>query len=169
LIVVADSTTLSREDHAEIVDTCIRFAWCLDDRRWDDLASLFGPAVRVDYTDLFGGDAATLAPHQLVSASRQLLDTLDRTQHFVSGHLVTGAGDRASCRTQVIASHTYAAARLGERIWTAGGSYTMDFERALPGAHAWLIVGLRFTLIWSTGNHEIVHQSRVDAAAAAST
>jgi hypothetical protein len=61
----------------------------------------------------------------------------------------------------VIASHAYAAARLGERIWTAGGSYTMELERS---ANAWLIVGLRFTLTWSTGNHEIVHQSRLAAA-----
>jgi hypothetical protein len=158
---MSDQEILSPADRADIVASCVHFAWCLDDRRWDDLQALFGPAVAVDYTDLFGGSAATLEPGQLVAASRRLLETLDGTQHLVAGHLVTGHGDRATCRTQVVATHTYAAARLGERIWTVGGSYTMDYERV---ESEWLIVGLRFTLTWSTGNHEIVHRSRQDAA-----
>lgn len=158
------SDALSAQDHADITATCIRFAWCLDDRRWDDLEALFGPAVDVDYTDLFGGTAATLAPRQLVGASRRLLETLDRTQHFVAAHVVSGQGDRATCRSQVIATHTYNAARLGDRNWTVGGSYTMDLVRNGTG---WLIVGLVFALAWSSGNHEIVRQSRADAAGAA--
>ena len=57
---------LSAQDHADVIATCIRFAWCLDDRRWEDLGAMFGPAVKVDYTELFGGSAATLAPGDLV-------------------------------------------------------------------------------------------------------
>jgi hypothetical protein len=155
---------LSAQDHADVIATCIRFAWCLDDRRWEDLGAMFGPAVKVDYTELFGGSAATLAPGDLVSASRRLLETLDRTQHLVASHLVSGHADRASCRSHVIATHTYGAARLGDRNWTVGGSYTMDLTR---GGSAWLIVGISFSLAWSSGNHEIVRQSRSDAAASA--
>ena len=160
-----DTDSLSAGDHADIGAVCVRFAWCLDDRRWDDLEAMFAPAVDVDYTDLFGGGAVKATPGELVAASRRLLETLDRTQHFVAGHLVSGQGDQATCRSQVIATHAYAAARLGDRIWTVGGSYTMELARTAAG---WLITGLRFTLSWSSGNHEIVRQSRADAAAAAS-
>jgi hypothetical protein len=159
-------TTLSVEDRAAVIDTCIRFAWCLDDRRWDDLAALFGTEIDADYTSLLGGEPATVTPDDMVAASHRLLGTIDASQHFVAGHVVTGDSDRAQCRSQVIATHTFAAARLGERIWTAGGSYTMDLARS---GDRWQIVGLRFDLIWSTGNHEIVHQSRADARAKRST
>jgi hypothetical protein len=42
----------------------------------------------------------------------------------------------------------------------------MDLART--GAD-WRIVGLKFELSWSTGNREIVRQSRLDAEAAASS
>lgn len=157
-------STLSIEDRAAVVDHCIRFAWCLDDRRWDELSTLFGPQIEADYTSLFGGEPVTVTPEDMVAASDRLLGTIDASQHLVANHVVTGHGDRARCRSHVIATHTYAAAKLGERIWTAGGNYTMDLERSGEG---WRIIGLRFDLIWSTGNHEIVYQSRADASAKA--
>ena len=146
------SKDLSLQDRAEIVETCTQMAWCLDERRWEDLESLFADQIALDYTSAFGGEPMSVSPAEMARNSQTVLKNLSATQHLVGSHVVTGGGDAAFCKSQVIASHVFPNT-LGDPLWTAGGHYYMELIRSDRG---WLIAGLRFQMQWSTGNRDIL-------------
>jgi hypothetical protein len=145
-------TTHSPEDRAAIIETCTKMAWAIDERRWDDLGILFADQLRIDYTDIFGGEASVITPADMVRTSQMLLGNLDATQHLVASHVVEGSGDTASCRSMVQASHLKPN-RTGEPMWTVGAQYHMDLLRTAGG---WRISGIRVVMKWATGNREVM-------------
>lgn len=147
---------LSPEDRQAVTETCTNFAWCIDERRWSDLEALFTPTVDVDYSDLFGGQPMTVRASDLAGHSRRSLGCLTATQHLVASHLVTGAGNQARCRSQVIASHVWLGTRTGDSNWTVGGCYQMDLQRSEGG---WRISRVSFTVAWSSGNQAILQEA----------
>jgi hypothetical protein len=144
--------THSLEDRALIVETCTKMAWAIDERRWDDLGLLFANKLRIDYTDIFGGEPSVITPADMVRTSQLLLGSLDATQHLVASHVVEGSGDTAYCRSMVQASHLKQN-RTGEPMWTVGAQYHMDLVRTPDG---WRISGIRVVMNWATGNREVM-------------
>jgi hypothetical protein len=144
--------THSVEDRASIIETCTNMAWCIDERRWDDLGLLFADHVRIDYSDIFGGSAQDITPADMVRTSQRLLGNLNATQHLVASHVVEGTGDTARCRSMVQASH-FLPNRSGGPMWTVGAQYHMDLVR-MPGG--WRISGIRVVMSWATGNRDVM-------------
>jgi hypothetical protein len=147
---------LSLQERAEVIETCSQWAWCIDERRWEDLASLFADQCEVDYTELFGGEPMVVSPSDMARNSETLLKNLSATQHLVASHVVSGGGGRASCKSQVIATHALPNA-LGDSLWTVGGHYYMELIQSDRG---WRIAKLRLRVLWSTGNREIMRLAR---------
>ncbi len=144
--------TLTAGEQADVVATCTEMAWCLDERRWDDLAELFTEEIQFDYTELFGGEAQTISPADLVRSSKALLAHLGATQHLVGAHRVEGAGDRAACRSMVQATH-YLENPTGDPLWTVGAQYHMELRRT---DGRWRISSVRVVVQWAKGNREVL-------------
>jgi len=134
-------------------------AWCIDERRWEDLAEIFAPKIEIDYTSVFGGEARTITPADMVRTSQLLLGNLQATQHLVAGHIVTGSGDEAICKSQVQATHLLANP-TGDPLWTVGAQYHMQLSR-IDGR--WRIAAVRVVLLWASGNREVMRLGKVRA------
>jgi len=150
---------LSAEDRADIVAVCTEMAWCLDERRWDDLVDLFTEEIHFDYTELFGGEARTITPTELARSSKVLLGNLGATQHLVGAHQVEGAGDQAHCRSMVQATHFLDNPRGGP-LWTVGAQYHMDVCRS---GGQWRISSVRVSVQWATGNRDVLRLGKRSA------
>lgn len=115
-------------ERLEIIEVCTRMGWHADQREWDRLRTVFAAEVLLDYTSLNGGEPATLTPDQIVAAWSGLLGAFDATQHLITGHLVTVAGDTAVCTASFQATHRLANP-FGSPLWTLGGTYRFDLVR----------------------------------------
>jgi hypothetical protein len=73
-----------------------RIAHTIDTRRWPDLGALYAAEVTTDYTSLFGGEAQRQSGDTLIGGWRELLGSLDATQHLVGPIDVRLEGDRAT-------------------------------------------------------------------------
>ncbi len=151
------SDALTLYERAEIIDTCIQMAWCIDERRWEDLGELFAPTLVIDYTSIFGGEPRTITPADMVRTSQLLLGNLTSTQHIVSGHIVTGSANDAECKSQVQATHLLANPS-GDPAWTVGAQYYMKLRR-LDGS--WRISAVRAVMLWAAGNREVMRLGKV--------
>ncbi|MFI7442833.1 nuclear transport factor 2 family protein [Nonomuraea indica] len=140
------------EDRWAIVEACTRMAWHADQREWDLLKSVFADEVVLDYTSLNGGEPATLTPEQIVGAWSRVLGGFDATQHLITNHLVTVAGDTAVCTASFQATHRLANP-FGSPLWTLGGTYRFDLVRA---GDAWRISGVVMTATWADGNRDLM-------------
>lgn len=148
----AAPSALGREEEAAIVRTCIEMAWAIDERRWEDLGQLFTDPVHIDYTALFGGEPAAVTPGHMATVSARLLGGLAGTQHLVGAHLVDGAGDEATCRSMVQATHFLPNAN-GAPTWTVGARYHMGLRR---DGDRWRISSIRIEVAWTEGNREVL-------------
>jgi hypothetical protein len=146
-----------RDDRTAIIETCTKFAWCIDERRWDDFGLLFADNVTIDYTDLFGGEVRTVTPADMVRTSQMLLGNMEATQHLVASHLTEVSGNQATCRSMVQASH-FLPNRTGDPLWTVGAQYHMTLQR---NGEEWLLSGVRVEFCWATGNREVMRLGKL--------
>jgi hypothetical protein len=153
------SDQLDLADRYEIIETCTRMGQLIDNRRWDELGEIFAESFDIDYTSVFGGSPARITPADMIRNSRLLLGRLQATQHLVAGHIVSGSGDRASCVSQVQATHVQPNS-TGDAHWTVGAQYEMDLVRTPSG---WRISSLTAILRWVTGNREVMRLGKVRA------
>lgn len=138
-------------DRAAIVEAVDSVALLADLRDWDRLQALFADEVLVDYTSLRGGEPQRVSAAELVAGWRERLGGLDATQHVVANHLVEVAGDEATCRAHVLATH-HLANRTGGPIWHLGGHYRYRLARR---SGRWEITGTTLTVLWATGNEHL--------------
>jgi len=137
---------------SEIIETTIRMAVLTDSRRWADLAGVFTPMVRLDYTALFGGDPVDVAAGDVGDGWARALSSLT-TQHLVTNHLVTVTGDRAVVTASFQATHVAPGA---SEPWVLGGDYR--YELALHDGR-WRISAVTLTPRWETGDRSILQRS----------
>ena len=131
-------------DRSDVIDTCTRMAWHADQREWEQLIWVFADKVTLDYTSLNGGEPVTLTPAQIIDGWQAGLGVYEATQHLLTNHLVTVAGDAAVCTASFQATH-----RKGDgTLWTLGGTYRFDLARTDDG---WRITGVVMTATWSDG------------------
>ena len=45
----------SADDRAEIIETCTKMTYYIDERRWADLHEVFTETITLDYSGVFGG------------------------------------------------------------------------------------------------------------------
>ncbi|MFG1783091.1 nuclear transport factor 2 family protein [Rhodococcus oryzae] len=148
----------SADDRAEIVETCTKMTYYIDERRWADLHEIFTETITLDYGGVFGGAPTDTPRADYVKNAERLLGNLDATQHLVSGHLVSGSGDEAGCVSQVVAIHVKPN-KSGDSMWTSGGQYDMGLRRCEDG---WRISSVRAVQRWCTGNREVMRLGKLD-------
>jgi hypothetical protein len=145
-------------DVTEITTVVGALAVHVDAREWDAVLALFAPSVRVDYTSLFGGEAATTQREQLIAQWRGLLPGFTRTTHLIGAPLVSIATDTATVRASVVAWHF-----IDDAHWIACGCYEMELRR-IDGA--WRITSLTLARAWQQGDAELPKAAAARAATA---
>jgi len=137
------------DDRAAIVERLHAYGWALDDRDWAALASCFTEDAEADYGAAIGvyrGGAA------IAALCQRVLEPLDSSQHVITNHHVTLAGDVAEARCHVVAQHTRAAARDGAN-YTIGGTYRATLVRANGG---WRMRRFALEIRWLEGNPTVL-------------
>ena len=138
-------------DRAEISDVQLRYATGLDSRDWPLFRSCFTDEIETDFTSVFGGQPRKVSADRWTEAARRSLSGLQATQHMITNHVITVAGDDATCIAYVQARH-YLPNDSGDNTQTMFGYYTNRFIRTSAG---WKIRACKLTLTWQTGNPQI--------------
>ncbi len=147
------------DQHAAIVRVLNEFAFGVDTRAWDRLPLVLSDPVRIDYSSVAGGAAATVAVADLIESWKSVIGRLTATQHVVTNHLVDvdRDGQGAVCRANLTAAHVLADETSGEgSLWTLGGRY--EFELRIE-AGRWLISSITLEALWQTGNSNILREA----------
>ena len=152
-------------DRVEISDVQLRYATGLDSRDWSLFRSCFVDEIETDFTSVFGGDPRKVSAERWTEAARRSLSGLKATQHMITNHVITIAGDDATCIAYVQARH-FLPNDSGDSTQTMFGYYTNRFIRTSAG---WKIRACKLTLTCQTGNPHIftLASARFKAAEAA--
>ncbi|GAA5155792.1 hypothetical protein GCM10023321_30060 [Pseudonocardia eucalypti] len=126
-----------------------RLLHAIDVLDWPVVRDCLADRLRVDYTELFGGEAEELSGDQLVTNWRGLLPGFDATQHVTGPVLVTGDGAGPWLDTHVRGYHRIADAPDGP-IWAVHGHY----RARLDGAGR--IADLTLQVFYQEGNAGLV-------------
>ena len=144
----ATTTELQRLlDERAIIDTTIAYCWAIDPRRWDVLRD------RVFLADATASLGSPLeGVERIIARIDFALSPLDTSQHMISNHDVTIAGDTATSRCYFQAQHVRRDAEDGPNYIVAG-IYADDFLRTSAG---WRIRHRTLTVLWTDGNTKVV-------------
>jgi hypothetical protein len=152
MVVDADLLCGMTCSRSEIIEAATRMAVLTDSRQWADLASVFTPTVRLDYTALLGGEPLEVAGGEVGDGWARALGSLI-TQHLVTNHLVTITGGHAVVTASFQATHV---APTTSQRWVLGGDYR--YELALHDGQ-WRISTVTLTPRWETGDRSILGPS----------
>jgi hypothetical protein len=129
-----------------------RYGRLIDDRDWEGLGRLFADDVALDFTSLWGGEAEEVTRTELVRRWREMGESLDATQHVITGVLSELDGERAVVITNLIATHRRSTA-TGGPLWVVGGVYRFGLRTVGDG---WVIDELALRASWVEGNQAVV-------------
>ncbi len=138
-------------DRQAISDTVIRYATGIDMRDWEAYRSCFTDEVDIDFTSWGGGEPQTMRGDDWAAGVRAGLSGFSATQHISTNHVITLAGDDATCVSYMQAQH-YLPNAEGDNTLTLGGYYTNTLVRTDDG---WRIRRCQLTVTWTTGNKHI--------------
>ncbi|MEW1749608.1 nuclear transport factor 2 family protein [Streptomyces angustmyceticus] len=138
-------------DRLDIIETCTRMAWYIDQREWDALGDVFSDEISLDYTSLNGGEPGLVPSKDLVASWSGLLGSFAATQHLLSNFLVDVQGDTAVTTAMFQATHRMPNDHGGP-LWTLGGTYRIGLERTGSG---WRINSIVMTATWADGNQHL--------------
>lgn len=140
---------MSCNDHHAIVDVTVAYCYALDEKSFDDLASVFTEDATADY-----GTAICEGVDAIIAKVSTSVAHLDATTHMVSNHRVAVDGDTATCSCYLISQHVRKGAAGGD-LYMIAGRYDDDLVRTDDG---WRISARRLTRIWSDGNRGVAHR-----------
>lgn len=127
-------------DEREIIATTIRYAYALDERRFEDLRDVFIPEATADLRgpQLEGVDA-------IIERIRGAIERFEVTQHLTATHQVHLDGDRATCRCYLQSQHVRHD-DAGTHHLLIAGRYEDEFVRTDVG---WRIAHRRLHVMWT--------------------
>ena len=129
-----------------------RMLHAIDELDWAQVRACLADRVRVDYAELFGGEAETLSGDELVQRWQGLVPGFDATQHVTGPCLLEeDAHGGLRVRTHVRAYHRIADAEGGP-TWGVHGHYAAPVERSDAG---WRITGITLRLFYQEGNTDL--------------
>ncbi|MBB1031228.1 nuclear transport factor 2 family protein [Dietzia sp. SLG310A2-38A2] len=149
-------------DVDSIVRLMARFAQGIDLRDWSLYRSVFTEQIDIDYTSYRPGSEGRFRADDWVDRGRMLFPGLSASQHFLSNFDI--AVDSAEGTGRVVA---YVRAEhvlpnpAGDAVFTIGGFYSDDVVRVDDG---WRICAKRLTVLWNTGNPQVLTLARERAA-----
>jgi hypothetical protein len=106
-------------DRMSDTDTLSRMLYAIDRLDWAEVRRCLADQIRIDYTELSGGEAETLAADDLIARWRGLLPGFDATQHMTGPVLLT-RDEHPGLRAD---THVRAYHRLGGGTWAVHGHY----------------------------------------------
>jgi hypothetical protein len=140
----------------EIEETVDRLGLHLDAKEWLELGEILAEIVELDYVSLFGGQVERLSRAEVIDRWKTQLPPLKATQHIITNlHITIKADNTADCAANVLATHVRPNP-LGDALWTVGGRY--DFQLVHDGGR-WKISAIKLTVLWTTGNPQVVSPS----------
>lgn len=149
--------SISSADAARVATTVGAITAAVDLRRFDLVASLFADSVVLDYTALWGGDAAIMTPADIVAAWGALVPGFDATRHDVTDIAVLIDGDSANATAQVDGIHV-----LGSAVWRVAGTYRWRLVRTASG---WRVTHMTLADTTEQGSRDLVAAAMARVAA----
>jgi hypothetical protein len=146
----AGSPATVADDHREIIDLTVAYCYVLDERRFDDLASIFSADAVADY-----GSVVCHGIDEIVEKVSGSIASMDATQHVVTNHRVTVDGDTARSFCYLQSQHVVRGTPGGE-LYMIAGRYEDELVRTAAG---WRIEYRRLVRVWSDGNPEVAGRS----------
>lgn len=135
----------------------------VDTLDWDAVRATLAPRLANDYTALWGGEPVSVTADELVEAWGQLVPGFDATQHLLGPIVVTDDGEgRATCVTNVRASHYVRTAEGATATWLVVGRYDIAVARLDGG---WRIAGVTLRVFDEEGGRHLVDTARERCAA----
>lgn len=119
----------------------------IDDADWTGVRACLADEVRVDYSELFGGEAETVSADELVKRWQGLVPGFDATQHMTGPCLVEEGANGLVVQTHVRAYH-----RLGDAVWGVHGHYVVPLQRTPAG---WRITGITLRMFYQEGDRDL--------------
>ena len=131
-------------DQMAVRDVQIRYALALDDRRFDELGSVFTADAVAEYR----GMATHHGLGRIERACRRSLVHLDGTQHVITNFWCDVSGDSAAAGCYFTAHHVRGPVRF-----TAGGHYRDTLVRTEVG---WRISHRVAAVVWTDGDPAVL-------------
>jgi hypothetical protein len=143
-------------DRAAIGDVQLRYATGIDMRDWPLYRTCFTDDLEIDFSSVFGGGSRQVKADRWVETVRRTISGLKATQHMITNHVITLAGDEATCVAYVQARH-HLPNDTGASDQAMFGYYTNRFVRTSLG---WRIRACKLTVTWNTGNWHVFELAR---------
>ena len=90
-------------DRAAISETILRYATGIDRRDWALYRSIFADTIDIDFST-WTGLKTSMPAETWVSTVRDTLSCFDATQHNITNHVISVAGDTAEITAYVVAA-----------------------------------------------------------------
>ncbi|GAB3945636.1 hypothetical protein GCM10029976_071740 [Kribbella albertanoniae] len=129
-------------------DTFTRMLFAVDALDWATIRAAFADNVRVDYTELFGGEAEEISGDELVARWQGLLPGFEATQHLTGPYVVDAEADGAAVLQTHVRGYHYIAGADGGPVWAVNGHYVARFEDGRISA-------LTLQLFYQEGNTDL--------------
>ena len=122
---VASAGQASIEDRLAISDVITSIAAGADRHEWERVRLAFADQVKLDYTSLWGGEAAMVEADAIIAQWSSLLPGFETTHHLVTNHAIKDfSGDFALVEADFQATH-----KIGDKFWTLLGRYTYEMSK----------------------------------------
>jgi hypothetical protein len=123
----------------------------VDLANYDLAEAAFAPSIVIDYTSLWGGEANTMTPQELMAGWRGIVPGFDATFHELINVRATVTGARAVATANVDGRHW-----IGSRLWRPIGAYHWDLEKR---DGRWLVTRMVFTMTQEIGDRALAAEA----------
>jgi ketosteroid isomerase-like protein len=139
----------SRAADIAAIMTAIESVATLADRGdFDALEGIYAPEVRLDYTNVFGGQPELVSNTALMTRWAGVLPGFDRTRHTLSDVRVSIDGNHATATANIVADHW-----IGGQSWQLRGRYVYALVR---DSRDWRITAHTLTGTGETGSRDVL-------------
>jgi ketosteroid isomerase-like protein len=153
---IGENQLQSLLDRAAISDVQLRYATGVDTRDWPLYRSCFTDDIDIDFSSAAGLPPQRMKADDWVEFARRTINGMKATQHMITNHVITLAGDEATCVAYVQARH-HLPNDTGGSDQVMYGYYTNRFVRTPDG---WKIRACKLTVTWNEGNMHILELAR---------
>lgn len=142
---------------ARVISVVSSIPLAVDLAAYDLAERAFAPRVVIDYTSLWGGEASTTTPADLMTAWRGIVPGFDATWHELSDVQATVTGETATATAFVDGRHW-----IGDQLWRPVGTYNWDLQR-IDGD--WKVTRMEFAMTEELGDRAVATLAMERAAA----
>jgi hypothetical protein len=125
-------------DRLDVSDAITRYAFALDERDWDAMASVWDDEIEFEAPHV--ESTSTVTRDDMVATIRATVGGFEATHHLIPNHLVTLNGDEATCKAYASAWHSVPTERGITDYCLIRGFYEFGLRRTGDG---WRISAMR--------------------------